>query len=217
MQQFARGICQWHAGAGGDRPADELAKELIEEIGYRQWLRDACRDRRHEETCLENVDEFLDWLRRLSRSLDGGGLAEVLSRLALMDMLDRQEGDAAGEAVSLMTLHAAKGLEFSHVLLVGFEEDMLPHRSSVEAETVEEERRLAYVGMTRAMRGLVITYCERRTRFGEAEQCAPSRFLAEMPEELLDWEGREAERSQEERRERGRAAIADLRQLLVDT
>ncbi len=217
LQQFARGICQWHAGAGGDRPADELAKELIEEIGYRQWLRDACRDRRHEETCLENVDEFLDWLRRLSRSLDGGGLAEVLSRLALMDMLDRQEGDAAGEAVSLMTLHAAKGLEFSHVLLVGFEEDMLPHRSSVEAETVEEERRLAYVGMTRAMRGLVITYCERRTRFGEAEQCAPSRFLAEMPEELLDWEGREAERSQEERRERGRAAIADLRQLLVDT
>jgi ATP-dependent DNA helicase Rep len=134
-----------------------------------------------------------------------------------MDMLDRQDGDTAGDAVSLMTLHAAKGLEFPHVFLVGVEEELLPHRASLEADDIEEERRLAYVGITRAMRGLTITYARRRSRYGETVECAPSRFLDELPAELLQWEGREAEVSPEERKARGRAAIADLRSLLAES
>jgi ATP-dependent DNA helicase Rep len=217
LARFSRTILRWQEAAERGRSADELATEIVEEIGYRQWLREACRDRRHEERCLENVDEFIDWLRRLGRTPDGSRLIDVLSRLALMDMLDRQEGDTGGDAVSLMTLHAAKGLEFPHVFLVGIEEDLLPHRSSVESDDIEEERRLAYVGMTRAMRGLTITYAQRRSRYGETEECVPSRFLKELPADLVEWEGREPKRTPEERRERGRAAISDLRRMLSDS
>jgi ATP-dependent DNA helicase Rep len=217
LARFSRTILRWQEAAERGRSADELATEIVEEIGYRQWLREACRDRRHEERCLENVDEFIEWLRRLAHTAEEGRLIDVLSRLALMDMLDRQEGDTGDDAVSLMTLHAAKGLEFPHVFLVGIEEDLLPHRSSVESDDIEEERRLAYVGMTRAMRGLTITYARRRSRYGETEECVPSRFLKELPSELVEWEGREPDRTPEERRERGRAAISDLRRMLSDS
>ena len=217
VQRFSRGIVAWQDAA--DRGADpaDLLSTLIEEIDYPDWLRETCRSPGHEERCAENLTEFIEWIDRLRSRDEEAGLTGLLARLALMDMLDRQEGDTAGDAVSLMTLHAAKGLEFPHVFLVGVEEELLPHRASLEADDIEEERRLAYVGITRAMRGLTITYAKRRNRYGETVECTPSRFLDELPAELLQWEGREADRSPEERQAKGRAAIADLRNLLSET
>ncbi len=107
-----------------------------------------------------------------------------------MDILERQDEESGGDRVHLMTLHAAKGLEFPHVFLVGMEEELLPHRTSIEEDNIEEERRLAYVGITRARRTLTMTCARHRRRGGEMIACEPSRFLSELPDEDLVWEGR---------------------------
>jgi len=217
LQRFARRIVEWQDASGRGGSVRDLAADVVEETGYRYWLAESCRDPRHEERCLQNVDELLDWLGRLSEGADERNLVDVLARLSLMDMLDRQEGDSDPNAVNLMTLHAAKGLEFPHAFLVGVEEGLLPHRASIESDAVEEERRLAYVGMTRAMRSLTLFHAARRARHGEVVECEPSRFLFELPADLVEWEGREPERTPEERRERGQAAIAGLRRLLSES
>ena len=113
-----------------------------------------------------------------------------------------------------MTLHGAKGLEWPHVFLVGVEEGLLPHRSSVDDGNVEEERRLAYVGITRAQRTLVMSCAQRRRRGGQLERCERSRFFDELPAKDLQWEGRGVELSAEEKRARGQASLAGLKALL---
>ena len=100
---------------------------------------------------------------------------------------DENEEEEAHDQVSLMTLHAAKGLEFPHVFLIGVEENILPHQNSIETDNIEEERRLAYVGITRAQRSCTFSYCTHRKRYGEISECEPSRFLNELPEDDLEW------------------------------
>jgi len=99
------------------------------------------------------------------------------------------------------------------VFMVGMEEELLPHRTAIAEDTIEEERRLAYVGITRAQRTLTFSMVSRRRRYGETIDCEPSRFLHELPEEDLDWEG--AQRDPEKRREEGETALAGLRGLLL--
>jgi ATP-dependent DNA helicase Rep len=130
-----------------------------------------------------------------------------------MDILERQDEEEGGDRVHLMTLHAAKGLEFPHVFLVGMEEDLLPHRASVEEDNIEEERRLAYVGITRARSSITFTLARHRRRYGETVACEPSRFLAELPEADLDRID-QREQTTEEKRERGRAHLSALKDLL---
>ena len=113
-----------------------------------------------------------------------------------------------------MTLHAAKGLEFPHVFMVGVEENILPHRSSIEEDSLEEERRLAYVGITRAQKTLTLTYASKRRRAGEWESCEPSRFLSELPHEDLEWDKPGAVQNPQIRKQRGQAHLAQLRGLL---
>ncbi|MGH8370458.1 MAG: 3'-5' exonuclease, partial [Gammaproteobacteria bacterium] len=136
-----------------------VMQELMEHTHYVDWLRDNARDPKAAEKKLENVDEFVGWLSRPgSEPGEERNLADTLAQLSLMDMLDRNQDQDAGDAISLTTLHAAKGLEFPHVFLVGMEEELLPHRNSMEGEDVEEERRLAYVGITRAQHTLTLSY-----------------------------------------------------------
>lgn len=200
-----------------EAPPAQLARELIEEIGYEDWLRETSRDPKAAEKRMDNVKEVLDWMGRLAREgvegEEGKDLSGIVAHMTLMDLLDRQSGENDADGVHLMTLHAAKGLEFPHVFLVGMEEELLPHRVSLEEDALEEERRLAYVGITRAQRSLTFTFAQKRKRFGEELDCEPSRFLAELPEEHLAWEDR-SQADPEERRVTGRASLDHLRSLL---
>jgi ATP-dependent DNA helicase Rep len=129
-----------------------------------------------------------------------------------MDILERADEEGGGDRVHLMTLHAAKGLEFPHVFIVGMEEELLPHRESLAEERLEEERRLAYVGITRASRTLTFSLASRRRRYGESVDCQPSRFLSELPQQDLVWQGTAVE--PEKRKERGQAHLANLKGML---
>jgi len=132
-----------------------------------------------------------------------------------MDILERNQEEDDKDAVSLMTLHTSKGLEFPYVFLVGMEEDILPHANSLEENGLEEERRLAYVGITRAKQHLTITFAKTRNRFGEKITCEPSRFLDELPPELIEWEG-QVVKSAEERQETAKSYINNLQDMLND-
>ena len=114
----------------------------------------------------------------------------------------------------LMTLHAAKGLEFNYVSIVGLEEDILPHRASIDEQAIEEERRLLYVGITRAMKNLTLSFAAKRRRYGETIQCEPSRFLEELPQEELIWEGRGNQASPEQQQMTKKAHLASMRSML---
>ncbi|MGL5528538.1 MAG: 3'-5' exonuclease, partial [Plesiomonas shigelloides] len=128
---------------------------------------------------------------------------------------ERGEDDAEADQVQLMTLHASKGLEFPHVLLIGMEEGILPHQTSLDEDNVEEERRLAYVGITRAQKTLTFTLCKERRQYGELLRPEPSRFLHELPQDDVEWEVRKAPVSAEQRQQRGRQGVAGLREMLA--
>ena len=133
---------------------------------------------------------------------------------AIRSPAQRDDDDGRGQ-VQLMTLHAAKGLEFQAVFLTGMEEGLLPHRTSIEDDSIEEERRLAYVGLTRARSHLYLVHAARRRRFGQWETAEPSRFLAELPEDLLDWEEPDSAASAE-RREAAASNHLNAMRALVD-
>ena len=169
----------------GDRaekePAGQLLEELLAAIHYEEWLYDS-EDDRAARAKWANVREFVDWLSKKGegeKNEGGKTLIELSQTITLMNLLEGRE-DAAPDAVRFSTLHAAKGLEYPYVYLVGVEEDILPHRECLDGARLEEERRLIYVGITRARRGLVITWCGKRRRGGEMGECEPSRFLNEI-------------------------------------
>lgn len=191
-------------------------RQLLDDIAYSDWLKQTSTTETAATRRLENVDELLSWLARLQDE-DGKGrdLAQLVAHLTLMDIIERQDEETEDDRVVLMTLHAAKGLEFPHVYLVGMEEELLPHRSSIEDDNIAEERRLAYVGLTRAQRNLVMSCAERRRRGGELVRCEPSRFIQELPSDDLRWEGRGSKLSPEEKQARGQASLAGLKAMLT--
>ena len=189
--------------------------DFIVAIDYEGWLRETANTEEAARRRMGQVRELLDWLRRIATEDEGQekSLAEVIAKILLLDVLDRSQEEQAGDRVNLMTLHAAKGLEFPYVYLVGMEENLLPHETSIEENGIEEERRLAYVGITRAQQHLMLSYCTHRKRRGELESRQPSRFLEELPEADLEWPARRA-LDPEVKRERGQASLAQLRSLL---
>ena len=211
LQQFARYV-QSLATRGG--PAADIARELIDAIRYRDWLKSESSDPRQAERKLANIDELLGWLVRMDTE-ERLPLAEQVARMVLLDRLEREDEGQQQDAVALMTLHTAKGLEFPHVVMVGMEEDLLPHRNSALDGQIEEERRLAYVGITRAQRSLILTLATRRKRYGEWESCDPSRFLEELPAEDMVWEGVDNPLAPDERQARGRNHLDMLKGMLA--
>ncbi|MBK8120929.1 MAG: UvrD-helicase domain-containing protein [Sulfuritalea sp.] len=166
------------AGRAATEAAGQVLNELIKAIGYESWLFESL-DAREAEAKWANVRDFVEWLGRKGAE-EARTLLELAQSVALLSMLDKN--DEGQDAVQLATLHAAKGLEFRHVFLVGVEEGLLPHRDSLEAAKLEEERRLMYVGITRAQASLTVTWCERRKQGREWMPREPSRFIAEMGE-----------------------------------
>ena len=143
-------------------------------------------------------------------------LLEVIQTITLMDMLDRNKDQKSSNAVQLMTLHASKGLEFPHVFLVGMEDGLLPHRVSIDLNNIEEERRLAYVGMTRAKKTLTLSLCKQRRNYNEMIDCIPSRFLEELPKDDLVWDGDKDKSTidPKEKEQKGRNHLAAIRAML---
>ena len=189
-------------------------RALVDSIDLPGWLRENASTQGVADRRMENVTELIEWLRALNKGeLQEKTLSEMVSHLTLMDVLERQDEESGGDRVHLMTLHAAKGLELPHVFLVGMEEDLLPHRTSIEEDTIEEERRLAYVGITRAQRSLTLSLAGRRKRYGELVVTEPSRFLAELPQDALQWD-HQREDDPELRKARGMAHLANLRSIL---
>lgn len=162
-------------------PAGELLDELLKAIGYEAWLFDQ-DDERAAQTRWDNVREFAAWIAKKGEE-DDKNLLQLTQTIALITLLEGRE-DEEPDAVRLSTLHAAKGLEFGHVFLVGVEENILPHRDAVDEGRLEEERRLMYVGVTRARKSLTLSYCARRKRARESVSCEPSRFIAELGDDV---------------------------------
>ncbi len=171
-------------------PAKEVLSDLLQAIQYEAYLYDT-EEPRAAETKWTNVLDFVSWLGGKGESsteygneTDGKTLLELTQMVSLLSMLEGRE-NGEPDAVKLSTLHAAKGLEFGHVYLIGVEEGILPHRESIDNDKIEEERRLMYVGITRAQKSLSISWCKKRKRAGEMESCEPSRFIDELPKDDL--------------------------------
>jgi ATP-dependent DNA helicase Rep len=163
-------------------PAGEVLNDMLTAIQYEAFLYDS-EEPRSAEAKWKNVLDFVGWLTRKGEDNGDGETRDLLNltqMVALMSMLEGRE-DGEPDTVKLSTLHAAKGLEFGHVFLIGVEEGILPHRESVDNNKIEEERRLMYVGITRAQKSLNISWCKKRKRAGETEICEPSRFIEELP------------------------------------
>ncbi len=169
------------AGESQHLSVTELARAVLERSGYRMEL--LAENTVESRTRLENLDEFLSVTEEFDRQGEDG-LRGFLENIALVTDLDQYEGET--DQVTLMTLHSAKGLEFPVVFLTGLEEGVFPHsRSLSEPDQLEEERRLCYVGVTRAKERLYLTHCRRRMLYGTQRFNPPSRFLGEIPPHLL--------------------------------
>ncbi len=199
---------------------DTLAviQDMVKKINYDAWLLDTCSNPKTADRKKENIVELMEWLKRLLEN-EGGEkrtLLEVVQTISLMDMLDRNKDQKNSNAVQLMTLHASKGLEFPHVFLVGMEDGLLPHRVSIDLDTIEEERRLAYVGMTRAKKTLTLSLCKQRRNYNEMIDCVPSRFLEELPKEDLVWDGDKDPSTidPKEKEQKGRNHLSAIRAML---
>jgi ATP-dependent DNA helicase Rep len=191
-------------------------RSMVMDIDYENWIRQNASSDKVAEFRMGNVWFLIDALKNtLEKDEDGDmTIEEAIAKLVLRDMLERQQEEEAGaEGVQMMTLHASKGLEFPYVFIMGMEEEILPHRSSIETDSVEEERRLAYVGITRARQTLAFTFAAKRKQYGEIIDCTPSRFLDELPPEDLEWEGQE-DAPVEVKAARGNDALAAMRAML---
>ena len=190
--------------------AADLVEEIVRRTGYESHLRAETKEDSLRARRLENIAELSEWFRAMGRN--GGRAGDLAAQLALLTNADRDE---SGNAVRLMTLHSAKGLEFRCVYLIGVEQGTLPHAASLDEGRLDEERRLFYVGITRARERLCLAWAERSRRYGEVIANEPSRFLAELPQADLHWDGRDAEQDAEVKRETAAAHIARLAQMFA--
>ncbi|MDT8450454.1 MAG: UvrD-helicase domain-containing protein [Wenzhouxiangellaceae bacterium] len=211
LRAFTNMLIEVNDRAGRSEPelAGALYRELINHIDYMEWIDEQADTPEQARRRRKSLEDLIGWVERLGR--DVASPDELVARIALAASPDDDRTDGADE-VRLMTLHAAKGLEFKRVWLAGLEEGLLPHRHSLEEGRVEEERRLMYVGLTRAERRLSLSFCTTRRQFGETTKREPSRFVADLPMELLDWPGKDGRKAPSANQARGN--IAALKAML---
>ncbi|MCK0106617.1 DNA helicase Rep [Marinobacter sp. S0848L] len=190
-----------------------VIKQLFTDIEYEEWLHQHSGSPKQAERRMENIWYLVESIQRM---LDDGkgtadelGIEDAIAKLILRDMMEQREEEDDSDKVQLLTLHASKGLEFPHVFIMGLEEEILPHRSSIEEGNIEEERRLMYVGITRARETLSLTYAASRKQYGEKLETIPSRFLDELPEEDVKWEGL-GDQDKEANQKKGKATLSAL-------
>ncbi|MCU1790922.1 ATP-dependent DNA helicase Rep [Pectobacterium polaris] len=216
LQRFT----QWLAEIArlAEREPVAAVRDLIHGLDYESWLYETSPSPKAAEMRMKNVNQLFSWMTEM---LEGSDLDEpmtltqVVTRFTLRDMMERGESEEELDQVQLMTLHASKGLEFPYVFLVGMEEGLLPHQSSIEEDNVDEERRLAYVGITRAQRELFFTLCKERRQYGELVRPEPSRFLLELPQDDVVWETERKVVSAQERMQKGQTNVASIRAMLA--
>ncbi len=213
LQEFRSWMDDVRRNCDGDNGVSGV-RQMIRDIDYEGWLGQLSSSEDVAERRMGNVNFLVDGLQRVM-SNEQVGLDEAIARLMLRDLLEQQDEEEKGpDSVQLMTLHASKGLEYPHVYIIGMEENLLPHRVSVEQDSIEEERRLAYVGITRAQQTLTMTMALKRRQFGETIRCEPSRFIAELPQDDLQWQGG-GQDTQEADRDRGQETLTGLKNLFA--
>ena len=218
VEKFGRWMVELSDNAQrGDTVA--AIRDLIKTSGYEEYLYETSSSPKAAEMAMANISTLFSWVNDM---LEGSDLEpplsmqEVVNRLMLRDMMERGEGEEDDDAVKLMTLHASKGLEFPFVFMVGMEEGLLPHQTSIDEDNIEEERRLAYVGITRAQQELFFSYAKERRQYGELIRTEPSRFLLELPQDDLDWQQKRPKDSKEVRQKKAEIGVANLRANLGD-
>jgi len=197
----------------------QAVNELITEMDYESWVMQNASSPRIGEKRMENVWQLVRNIQRMLEKQEdeeagASDLEAVISKLVLMDMLEQQDEEDDSDRVQLMTLHASKGLEFPHVYMMGVEEELLPHRASIEEDNIVEERRLMYVGITRARESLAITQALTRKQYGEKVDTLASRFLEELPLDDLQYIGEGFKKDEEQEDQVAEASIANLKALL---
>lgn len=191
-------------------PAAELVRRLSERSGLLAEIRAQCKDDASFARRRANLDELADWFEHTHRSEGRGSAGDLAAQLALLSRNDKDDG---GNQVRLMSLHAAKGLEFRYVFIVGCEDGTLPHEMSLDEGNLAEERRLMYVGITRAKQGLYLSHSRETRRFREKVRLKPSRFLDELPQSELQRDGADPEADAASKKERASAGLAAIQAL----
>jgi len=212
LRRFAHWVDNTCTRLHSENPVPVI-KQLFTDIEYEEWLHLHSGSPKQAEKRMENIWYLVESIQRM---LDDGkgtadeiGIEDAISKLILRDMMEQREEEDDSDKVQLMTLHASKGLEFPHVFIMGLEEEILPHRGSIEEGNIEEERRLMYVGITRARETLTLTYAAQRKQYGEKLETIPSRFLDELPEDDLRWEGT-GDLDLEANQKKGKATLSAL-------
>ena len=188
--------------------AADLVRRLAEKSGLLNDLRAQCKDEASFQRRRANLDELAEWFEGGPRGASAGDLAAQLA------LLSRNDKDDGGNQVRLMSLHAAKGLEFGHVFIVGCEDGMLPHEAALEEGSLEEERRLMYVGITRAKARLWLSHSRETRRFREKVRLKPSRFIDELPPGERQRDGADPGADAMHKKERANAGFAAIQALL---
>jgi ATP-dependent DNA helicase Rep len=196
-----------------------VLRDFIKKLGFEEWLYAQNNSPKAAEMAMANVSTLFGWVQGM---LKGDAieapmtLQEIVQRLTLRDMMERGEDADDADQVQLMTLHASKGLEFPYVFMVGMEEGLLPHQSSIDEDNIEEERRLAYVGITRAQERLFFSIARERRQLGELIEPEPSRFLYELPHDDVEWEWQKRQDTEEQRKQKAEKGIANLKNLFAN-
>ena len=217
LREFSQWLTRVRQNCHNNEPIAAI-REMLNDIDYEGWLHQNASSPAVAERRMGNVHYLVDSIQKALTKDDNQdadnehNLNAAIAKLVLMDLLDRQEEEDLTDRVQMMTLHASKGLEFPHVFLVGMEEDILPHRTSIEEGNVDEERRLTYVGITRAKKTLTMTLAGSRKQFGEKLQTSPSRFIEEMPAEDIEFEGF-GTATKEQIEKKGAETLSNLRNL----